>query len=227
MSEDPQFKLILFDLEGTLVDFQWRLKDAVKEILPVLTCAGIDPFQYGESPSYADLHNTARDMAKTFPPQKAVGLFKQLDAIYDKYDRDALTRWSPYPDTLTVLDKLSAKSYRMGIVSNIGSYAVKTVLNRFNLLEYFKIVLSRNDVSYLKPNPDGLELALDRLCIPKSKTLFVGDSLNDIVAANRISMPSCFLLGGESRITHEKGDIATFQIPSLSGLVKILILNRQ
>ncbi|OGR25166.1 MAG: hypothetical protein A2277_19475 [Desulfobacterales bacterium RIFOXYA12_FULL_46_15] len=49
------FDLILFDLEGTLVDFQWRLEAAVQEMLPVLAASGIDIRQYSASPDYAAL----------------------------------------------------------------------------------------------------------------------------------------------------------------------------
>ncbi len=222
MPKDQQIELILFDLEGTLVDFQWRLADAVNEILPILSKAGINPSQYGKSPSYADLYNQTRDITNLWDPQKAIQLFEQLTIIYDRYDKDALSRWALYPDTLSVLERLSIDGYRMGVVSNCGSHAVEAVLTRFNILEYFEILLSRNDTSYLKPSPESLKLALYKLDTRACDALFVGDSLNDILAANKISMPMCFLSGGESLVTGKKALATTFQISCLSELVNIL-----
>jgi phosphoglycolate phosphatase len=219
--KDRQFDVILFDLEGTLVDFQWRLDDAVTEILPVLAGAGIDPGLYGTSPGYADLYNKTRDITKVWESKNITPLFKQLTIIYDKYDRDALSRWAPYPEALLALEKLSAFGYRMGVVSNCGAHAADTLLERFHLAGFFEITLSRNDVSYLKPDPEGLKKALKRLCAPAHRTLFVGDSINDILAAKKIFMPSCFLSCGESLVTGEKAQ-ADFQISSLSGLFDIL-----
>ncbi|WP_300463219.1 HAD family hydrolase [Desulfobacula sp.] len=223
MTDDRQFELVLFDLEGTLVDFQWRLEDAVKELLPVLSKAGIKPSRYGASPSYAGIYNTTRDITRAWDPQKADELFEQLADIYETYDRDALIRWAPYADAQSSLERLSAFKYRMGVVSNCGSHAADTVLERFNLAEFFEIALARNDVLYLKPSPEGLNLALEKLDVPADRTLFVGDSINDILAANKVPMPSCFLSGGESKVTGEDGRMATFQITSLSGLVDMLI----
>lgn len=217
------FDLILFDLEGTLVDFQWRLDEAVREILPVLVVSGIDIRRYSPSPDYADLFNTTRDLTQDWDPEKSARLFEQLGVIYDKYDRDALSRWTPYPDTLSLLVTLATSGYRLGVVSNCGAYAAVNVLSRHNLSGYFEIILSRNDVSYIKPSPEGLILALEQLGVSPGRALFIGDSVNDILAAQRVPMPSCFLLGGESRVTGEDGSMARFQISSLSGLAHILV----
>ncbi len=223
MAGDRQFDVILFDLEGTLVDFQWRLKEAVSEILQVLLSVGIDPERYGELPDYASLYNTVREITREWAAQDAARLFDRFSVIYDKYDRDALSRWAVYPDTSHTLARISDYGYRMGVVSNCGAHAVDAVLEKFSLTGYFEIALARNDIEYLKPHPQGLELALEKLCVPAARALFVGDSLNDILAAEQVPMPSCFLASGESRVTGTDADSATFQISSLSNLADILI----
>lgn len=223
MTAEKKFDVILFDLEGTLVDFQWRLNDAVKEILQVLVNAGIDPALYGQSPGYAGLYNTTRDITDGWKTADSKYLFDRLAAIYERYDRDALSRWAPYPDTVDTLARLSDCGYRMGVVSNCGVYSSETVLEKFGLAGHFEMVLSRNDVEYLKPRPESLKLALKKLCAPADRSLFVGDSLNDILAADRVPMASCFLSGGESIVTGENADIATYRISSLSKLPDILI----
>lgn len=217
------FDLILFDLEGTLVDFQWRLDEAVREILPVLVASGIDTRRYSPSPDYADLFNTTRELTQGWNPRKSARLFDQLGVIYDRYDRDALSRWAPYPDTLFLLETLAASGYRLGVVSNCGARAVHRVLAKFRLADYFEIILSRNEVSRIKPSPEGLILALERLGVSPDRALFIGDSVNDILAAQAVPMRSCFLSGGESRVTGETETMAVFQISSLSGLAHILV----
>ena len=223
MMNNRRFDLVLFDLEGTLVDFQWRLDEAVREILPVLADSGIDTRRYSPSPDYADLFNTTRDLTQDWDPRKSARLFDRLGVIYDKYDRDALDRWAPYPDTLSLLAALAASGYRLGVVSNCGARAVHRVLAKFRLSDYFEIILSRNEVARIKPSPEGLILALERLGVPPNRALFIGDSVNDVLAAQAVPMASCFLSGGESRITGIKGSRAAFQISSLSGLVPLLV----
>jgi len=218
MTFERQFNIILFDLEGTLVDFQWQLNDAAREILELLQTAGIESDLYGESPNYAGLYNTTRDITKTWKTEDAARLFDQLDRVYNKYDQDALSRWMTYPDTQDLLDRLSARGYQMGIVSNCGAHAAGEVLEKFGLTQFFEIILSRDDLAYLKPHPEGLILAVKKLATPAEKILFVGDSRNDILAANQSSMPSCFLSSGESLVTGKNAGTATFQVSSLSEL---------
>jgi len=222
-----KFDLILFDLEGTLVDFQWRLDEAVREILPVLIASGIDTGRYSPSPDYAGLFNTTRDLTQNWDSRQSAQLFDQLGVIYDKYDRDALGRWSPYPDTLSLLETLAASGYRLGVVSNCGAHAAHGVLAKFRLAGYFEIILSRNEVTRIKPSPEGLILALEQLGVPPDRALFIGDSVNDILAARAVPMSSCFLSGGESRVTGEKETPAEFRISALSGLAHILVESDQ
>jgi len=76
-------------LIGTPADFQYHLGEAVKETLPMLFRAGIDPYLYGTSPGYTTLYNTTRDIANVWEPEKADQLFGQLPTRYDKHGQDA------------------------------------------------------------------------------------------------------------------------------------------
>lgn len=227
MGADRRFDAVLFDLEGTLVDFQWRLDDAVEEILTFLAGTGIPKDRYGDRPSYAKLYNTTRDMAAEWPPGDADRLFEGLSAIYETYDRDALSRWNLLPGAQDILKRLSKGNCRMGLVSNCGAHSSRAVLKKYSLLEYFETIVSRNDTVCLKPCPEGLELALNSMAVSADRALFVGDSVNDIRAARSAAMPSCFLLGGESLVTGEYASKATYEIKKLEDIACIIGPDRQ
>lgn len=215
-------KAVLFDLEGTLIDFQWDLAPAARQILKTVRSAGIDTDLYGPSPDYAKIFNTTRKITRSFDPFKATAIWKDLNRIYDHYDNDALSRWQPYPDTHQTLDTLSKKGFRLGLVTNCGTKAVNTVLAKFDLSSCFEIILSRNDVTRLKPDPEGLKIAAAYLNIPPESILFVGDSINDISPARKINMPSCFLTNGESKVTGKIDHGATFEISTLIEIADIV-----
>lgn len=215
------YNTILFDLEGTLVDFQWNLEPAAREIKAELTGAGLDPNLYGRDPDYAALFNRTREFTASWPHPEKEKLFEKLDAIYDAYDDDALSRWQPYPDTSETLETLTQSGCRMGVVSNCGRMAVLAVLKKFDLLSLFELVISRNDVRYVKPDPEGLLKAADALKTNMQKILFVGDSANDILPACKIGMPSCFLSCGESIVTGNTQTPATHQVKQLKDILSL------
>ena len=223
---DKKFAAVLFDLDGTLVDFQWDLDKAIPEIFAILSEAGMDMARYGDPPSYVSLFNLTRDITDQWVVRGAADdarrLLAKLDDVYDRYDQDAMTRWQPYPETRSILTELAGKGYRLGVVSNCGREAVHGILSRFNLTGFFEIFLSRRDISRLKPHPESLNLALQALSLPPEQVLFVGDSINDILAADKTGMAACFLSCCESRATGLFAALNVHHISRLSDLPGIL-----
>ena len=222
MSSNNIFDLVLFDLDGTLVDFQWNLQEGIAEILKVIENAGIDTAHYGVSPDYAELYNKTPKNIEHLGEQKKKILLNKMNLIYEKYDMDALSRWTPYSETQSMLERISDAGIRMGIVSNCCAKAVNTVLAKYNLLRFFELSLSRNDVPYLKPSPEGLKIALEHFAVSPERALFVGDSVNDVLAANQVPMKSCLLMTGENVVTGKGGQAGTYQIASLDKLVMLV-----
>jgi phosphoglycolate phosphatase len=226
VSGKKKFEAVLFDLDGTLVDFQWDLDKAIPEICAILSDAGMDMARYGDPPSYASLFNFTRDITDLWISRGAADdarkLLAKLDEVYDRYDQDAMTRWQPYPETRSILTGLAGKGCRLGVVSNCGRAAVHGILSRFNLTGFFEIILSRQDIARLKPHPESLNLALQALSLPPDQVLFIGDSINDILAADKTGMPACFLSCGESRITGLSAAMNVLHISRLSDLLNIL-----
>jgi FMN phosphatase YigB (HAD superfamily) len=87
--------VLLFDFEGTLVDFQWNLQDAAREARNELRELGFETSTWEEN--YATLRNNAVQLALQAGSDKRI-VMDRLDAIYDRYDRDAASRWSGKPN---------------------------------------------------------------------------------------------------------------------------------
>ena len=191
-------KEVFFDFEGTLVDFQWQLETAVAETLEALSKAGYKQQWYGENPGYAHIYNHTLDLAEQGKGNKSpTGAKDLMDNIYDRYDADALTRWKRYPDTLETLEKLRNQGFKMGLVSNVGKVSLEAAMEKLGLFGLLQIVVSRNDVSRLKPHPGGLLTAAKAIGAEPGETILIGDSRNDVNAARRAGMLAGYLRGGE------------------------------
>ncbi len=76
----------------------------------------------------------------------------------------------------------------IAIVSNNGRQAIETWLARSRLDQYVAVVIGR-DPRHMKPDPQPLQLAADRLGMQLTGCVFVGDSTSDALAADRAGVP--------------------------------------
>ena len=189
---------VLFDFEGTLVDFQWQLEPAVRETLEALSKTGLQRQWYGEKPGYAHIYNHTLDLVEKGKGRGSSGsAAASVDIIYDRYDADALTRWNLDPDTLEMLGKLRNQGFKMALVSNVGKTSLQAAMEKLGLSDLIQVVISRDDVSRIKPHPEGLLTAAKALDVAPGEALFIGDSRNDVGAARSAGMLAGYLRGGE------------------------------
>ncbi len=191
---------IFFDFEGTLVDSQWNSPKATKEAIERLIALG---FQKDQLPDkYSILMNeairTAQEIGLSSDEVKEV-----ISTIYDKYDEDALTRWRLRAEARDFLSEIKAYGLKIALVTNLGRTALKKAIKKLYIYEFFDLLVSRDDVQYLKPEGDGLEFALKRLRLRNDNAIFVGNSIEDIHAARKAGLKVVIILDEE----YKEGDI--------------------
>lgn len=185
---------IVFDLEGTLVDFQWHLDQAEAELRAELRRLGFAEERFTRE-SYATMWNLAVTLPEA--PVDEATLRARLGPIYDHYDRDALTRWRPRPGAADLLARLAGTGRRLGVVSNIGRAALQPVVDRFGFAPHLDPVVSRDDVRLLKPAGEGIRRCLAAWGLEPERALMVGDSRSDLGAAREAGVKVAIVLGGE------------------------------
>lgn len=183
---------VIFDFEGTLVDFQWRLDEAHAELRRVFAQLG-----YAVEGNYARMWNAAADLALT--PDRFDALRRAVSPVYDRWDDEALARWQARAGAAALLQHLADRGIAAAMVSNVGRAALDAALARFDLRQRLRPVISRDDVTRLKPDPQGVEIALAATATPPDAALFVGDSLADVHAARAAGMRVAIIRGGEVR----------------------------
>lgn len=188
---DKRIRAVIFDFEGTLVDFQWRLEAGQAELRKAFAEHG-----YASEGNYAQMWNAAADLAAA--QGRLDALRQALYPVYDRWDADALTRWSPRPGAAALLQRLADRHVKSAMVSNVGRAALDAALARFGLQRGLSPVVSRDDVMHLKPHPEGVLAALAATKTPAEEALFVGDSLADVFAARAAGMRVAIIAGGES-----------------------------
>ncbi len=111
----------------------------------------------------------------------------------DQVMADRTFLFEPVPQTISALQKAGLK---LGIVSTKYRYRIETILNREGLSDSFDIIIGGEDVAQHKPDPAGLQKALDRLGCTPAEALYIGDSLTDAQTAQRAEVHFVAVLSG-------------------------------
>lgn len=97
------------------------------------------------------------------------------------------------PDTVPLLEELSRRGFRLGVVSNADG-RVPALLGKVGLADYFETVIDSHLVGVEKPEPRIFELALEALGVEARHTMYVGDSpAVDVVGARRAGLSPVLL----------------------------------
>jgi phosphoglycolate phosphatase len=103
-----------------------------------------------------------------------------------------------FPYVPAALDDLRQCGFRLGIVSTKYRQRIAAVLQRERLAHHFDTIIGGEDVEAFKPDPRGLLAAIERLAIPPSRALYVGDSVTDAETARRAQVAFLAVLSGKT-----------------------------
>jgi phosphoglycolate phosphatase len=96
-----------------------------------------------------------------------------------------------------LLCRLVAGGARVGMVSNVGRAALISALIRCDLARWLSPIVTRDEVTYMKPNAEGIARVLSHWQVAAGDALFIGDSRADVFGARAAGMPVAIIRGGE------------------------------
>jgi HAD superfamily hydrolase (TIGR01509 family) len=173
-------KLVLFDLDGVLID--------AKEIhFKALNTA------LGEYAISEEEHRNFYDGRKTKEKLTLLSERKNLptdlhDKIFDEKQRltmKLMDELKPIEEIKLLFEELESKNYKIGVCTNSIRRTVLTALAKTNLIEHCSVILSNEDVQNSKPHPEIYWKAMSMMkCLPE-ETLIIEDSPPGLLAAER------------------------------------------
>ncbi len=177
-------KMILFDLDGTLLD---SAPDLAFSVNVMLLKFGLPPC--GEEDVRAWVGNgTARLLGRALTGSLdgdpgAARVAEALPVFMAAYAENTLVRSTLYPGVREALATLAEAGYPMGCVTNKAARFTTPVLRGLGLFDLFGIVLSGDTLPEMKPHPVPLLHAAAHFNVAPEDSLLVGDSITDIQAA--------------------------------------------
>ena len=119
-----------------------------------------------------------------------------FDLFKEKADEVMVDSAELYPGVKEMLVSLREQGYRLGIVTTKFAYRVRNIMKKFDVEDLFDVFIGVGDVTKVKPDPEGLFLAVKRLGVKKEEVLYIGDSYVDAKAAEAAGMKFAGVLTG-------------------------------
>jgi len=209
-------ELIIFDLDGTLVD---SVKDIAEAVNHTLRKLGVEEKSHGEIKSL--IGTGAEDLIKKSIDTKTDCCLEDALSLMSEYYRGhSLDNTRLFPGVRETLDYFAQK--RKAIITNRQrGFAVQT-LKGLGIYDYFEEITGGDNLGCMKPSSCPLEGAMHGFGVKRSKTIMVGDMNIDILAGKKAGVATCGVTYGIG----EKEDILEagpdFVIDSITGLKDII-----
>jgi len=197
--------LVLFDLDGTLID---SVPDIAGALNRTLATIGRRPLSTKEAAGLLGqgaplfVKSALQLTGGVLADDEVTDLSKQF---LDDYMQNPVVDTVVYPGAIDALDKLRVSAVRLAACTNKPSSLVPTVMQQLGLSEYFPTVVCGDEVTNRKPHPDHIFDTIRRVA-PNEETaaIMVGDNVNDFLAANSAEIASIAVSFGYAKCAPEE-----------------------
>ena len=180
--------LLIFDLDGTLIDSRLDLAHSVNA---TRTHMGMPTLEFERVYSYVG--NGAPVLIRRAMGEKATEADVQeaLEFFMEYYREHALDCTTLYPGVKESLERLGAAGKRMAVLTNKPVKMSRMIVDGLGVGPCFFQVYGGNSFDFKKPHPIGIETLIRETACDRSRTLMIGDSSVDIQTARNAHVKCC------------------------------------
>jgi phosphoglycolate phosphatase len=193
-------KAIIFDLDGTLVEFKLDYKTERVEVSAWLAEQGIPVAILSmEKGLFGALRRMESYMKNIGKDETEIRRVKEgVLSMADRYEMKAIRETDLIPGVFGALRKLREMKLKIALFTIDGEKATSYALERFRIRRFFDAIATRDSVPAVKPDPAHLKPVLQALSIKPAEAIVVGDSVLDMRCAARLKVPAVGVVTGIS-----------------------------
>ena len=211
----------IFDIDGTLVSFNFDVRGTRKALIEELNSRGIDVRGLDLSTPTQGILDAAKERMGG-GSSRYEDYRRKVFSILDAFELEGASKTTPFPGVRKALLDLKENGVRLGVLTNSGKKSATEALKRAALVGIFEFVLTREDTETMKPKPEGLEKAASMLSMQPGEVYYIGDSPFDIMAARQAGLKIVSVATGSYTAERLKNEGADFVISSLAELGPVL-----
>ena len=165
-------KLIVFDVDGTLVDTDEVILGTWKELIRLYKPSDYflddDVIRTFSGPPLRD------SIKRVFPEMNQEFIFNEYNRITPGLYESNIKK---FPNVVDILNNLKKDGYQLAVLTNKDSKMTRYTLELAGIdINLFGAIVTADNVKTLKPNPEGLLNILNKLNIKNNETISVGDT---------------------------------------------------
>lgn len=193
------YKVIAFDLDGTLVD---SAPDIYRCAVSACEELNISPATMPQVREW--IGNGLEVLGQRILSQSKIVAGHVTEqqteeikqSLIKHYQQNICVDTYLYQGVKETLTSLQARGYKLAVITNKTRGLTLPVLQELNIAHYFDFIVGGDDVVMKKPDPEGLLMTCDYFNVTPKDILMIGDSKNDIIAAQNAGSDVVAIDGG-------------------------------
>ena len=181
--------LIVFDLDGTLIDTAPDLTAAMNHVLTQLDRPTLAEEDVRHMVGHGARMLLRRGLSASGPEPSDAEIEALVPAFLDFYGVHVADRSVPFPGMTEALDELQGEGARFAICTNKPEALSVSLIEALGLTERFPVIVGADTLPVRKPDPRPLQHAVEQLGGALGQTIYVGDSETDLKTARAAGVP--------------------------------------
>lgn len=201
------FEGIIFDIDGTLAATHNLVFESFNYVIK----------------KYHNKKLTTEEIVALFGPTEDVILKEWMKENYEKARKDYYNFYESqhqeladiFPGLEEIIKFLKEKKIPLGIYTGKGRDTSLITLKAINLIDYFDLIITGDDVKEHKPSPEGINKFITSFNLNKDKVLMVGDTITDVIASKQAGVKCALVLWDEfsrSRYSNAEADYVFYTV---------------
>ncbi len=216
-----KIKLVIFDLDGTLVNAYPAIVQSFNKVMEALGRPQQKSRVIRRAVGWGD-KNLLKPFVATRDLNRAL-------AIYRQDHQKALAQKTRFlPGARKLLLDLRKQKIKLAVASNRPTKFSLIILRHLKVKKYFDYILCGDKIKRAKPHPDIILRILKRLSVQSQEAVYIGDMTVDVLAGNRAKVRTIAVLGGSStrkELARLHPDKIINNIACVSGILRYMSLN--
>jgi len=208
-------RLVIFDLDGTLVDAYPAITRSFNYTMRILRYPVQGDAVIRRAVGWGD-----KNLLRPFVQSKD---FSRAVMLYRRHHRASLLKGTRlFPGAGLLLRRLKDKGYLLAVASNRPGRFARIVLRHVGIRRLFSYVLCSDKLKTMKPHPEILKVIMKKLGVLARQTLYIGDMAIDAQAGRAARVKTIIVTTGSSSKAEIKRQGPFRVIDTLKGLADLL-----